>query len=314
MTKMLDVPVVMIVFRRPEHTRRVLSAIRGARPRRLLVIADGASAERPGEGEKCAAARAVVDEMVDWPCEVLKNYSEVNLGVEGRFYSGFQWVFAQCESAIILEDDEVPHESFFGFCQEMLERYREDERVFAVNGANFIADRYSCAESYYFSRYFHCWGFATWRRAWSQYDLRVSRWREVRGTNWLLKLCDGRGDEAAHHAENFERVHRGEIRTWDYQITFAMWLRGALAITPSVNLVSNIGFGGDSLHYKDADHPFANMGTGAVARPLRHPVELARDAGADREEYRAVIEPWLRIQERRRRPSFGQRLRRLMGR
>ena len=311
---MISTPVVMIVFRRPEHTRRVLTAIREARPRRLMVIADGASGGREGEAQKCAAARGVVDELVDWPCEVLRNYSDVNLGVEARFYSGFQWVFEQCESAIILEDDEVPHASFFGFCEEMLARYREDERVFAVNGTNFVADRYTCAESYYFSRYFHCWGFATWRRAWREYDLRLSRWPEVRGTDWLMKLCDGRADEARHHAENFEKVHRGEIRTWDYQITFAMWLRGALAITPSVNLVSNSGFGRDSLHYKSGDHPFANMRTGAMGEPLRHPAEVVRDAGADREESRAVIEPWLRVQERRRRPGVMQRLRGLLRR
>jgi hypothetical protein len=309
---MLSTPVAMIVFRRPDHTRRVLSAIRAAQPRRLLVIADGPSPLRPGEAEKCAAARAEVDRLVDWPCEVLKNYSDANLGVEARFHSGFQWVFEQCESAIILEDDEVPQESFFGFCQEMLGRYHEDERVFAVNGTNFITDRCACPDSYYFSRYFHCWGFATWRRAWRHYDLRLSQWPRLRETDWLLKLCDGRADEAAHHAENFEKVHRGELRTWDYQVTFAMWLRGALAITPAVNLVSNIGFGGDSLHYKDADHPFANMATHPLPQPLRHPVQIERDAEADRQEYLTLIEPWLRLQRRRQRPTVAQRIRRFL--
>src|SRR5205814_5875587 len=120
----------------------------------------------PGEAEKCAAARAVVDRLVDWPCDLLKNYSNTNLGVEARFHCGFQWLFEHCESAIILEDDELPHQSFFPFCQQMLDRYRDDERVFAINGANFIAGMHAppTPHSYYFSRYFHCWGFATWRR------------------------------------------------------------------------------------------------------------------------------------------------------
>jgi hypothetical protein len=307
---MLETPVAMIVFRRPDHTERVLSAIREARPGRLFVIADGPSLERPGEAEKCAAARAVIDRLVDWPCEVRKDYSDTNLGVEQRFHSGFDWLFEQCESAIIFEDDEVPHPSFFPFCQEMLERYRDDPRVFAVNGTNFIESRYRPPRSYYFSRYFHCWGFATWRRAWKQYDVRLSRWPELRQTEWLLNICDGNKAEAAHHAANFDKVHSGNLRTWDYQITFAMWLAGAIAITPAVNLVSNIGFGGDSLHYRDAGHPFANMAVRELAFPLSHPPVVQRDATADRHQYETLIEPWLRLQ----RPTFTQRVRALLRR
>lgn len=307
---MLDTPVAMIVFRRPEHTERVLAAIRAARPRRLLVIADGPSPDRPGEADKCAAARAVVDRLVDWPCEIEKNYAGENLGVEVRFQTGFNWLFQRCESAIILEDDELPHPSFFPFCQELLERYRDDPRVFAINGTNFIEPHYAPPppHSYYFSRYFHCWGFATWRRAWQHYDVRLSRWPELRANDWLLKICDGDRTEAAHHAANFDKVHAGALRTWDYQITFAMWLQNALAITPAVNLVSNIGFGGDSLHYKDAAHPFANMPTRALPLPLNHPPAVQRDAAADRQQYQTLIEPWLKLQ----RPSLRARLRRML--
>src|SRR6266567_4593991 len=181
---MICPPVALVVFRRPELTRRVLEVVRRVKPAKLLVIADGPS-ERSGETEQCAAARAVVDAMVDWDCELLKNYSDVNLGVRRRFDSGFRWVFEQVEEAIFLEDDELPHESFFAFCGEMLERYRDDERVAVVNGTNFLRGEYSPPQSYYFSRYFHCWGFATWRRFWKSYDAELGRWPEVRGTPWL---------------------------------------------------------------------------------------------------------------------------------
>jgi hypothetical protein len=302
---MLDTPVAMIVFRRPRHTERVLSAIRQAKPKKLLVIADGPSAARPGEAEKCAAARAVVDRLVDWDCELLKNYSDTNLGVEKRFHSGFNWVFEQCESAIILEDDELPHESFFGFCQELLWHYQDDRRVMAINGVNYHFGEYSTPHSYYFSRYFHCWGFATWRRAWELYDVKIRRWQELRNTPWLMDICAGNKTEANYHADVFDRLVRGEIKTWDYQVTFAMWANSGLAITPNVNLVSNIGYGEDALHHTGGDSPFANMPTVEIARPLIHPPAVLRDLAADRLEYERLIAAFLRS----RRGSLGQRIR-----
>ena len=290
---MLDTPVVMIVFRRPEHTERVLLAIRRARPKRLLIIADGPNPNRPGEVEKCAAARAVVDRLVDWDCELLKNYSETNLGVERRFHTGFDWVFEQCESAIILEDDELPDDSFFDFCQNLLKLYRDDERVMAINGTNYQFDQYSTPHSYYFSRYFHCWGFATWRRAWKHYDVKIRRWPELRGTPWLMDICAGNNTEARYHAEVFDRLTRGEIHTWDYQVTFAMWANSGLAITPNVNLVSNIGFGAGALHHTGTDSPFANMATVEMPQPLLHPPSVLRDLTADRLEYERLIEAFI---------------------
>ena len=292
---MLDTPIAMIVFRRPQHTERVLSAIRQAKPKKLLIIADGPCPDRPGEAEKCAAARAVVDRLVDWDCELLKNYSDTNLGVEARFHTGFNWVFEQCESAIILEDDELPHESFFGFCHDLLDRYRDDARVMAINGVNYQFGQYSAPHSYYFSRYFHCWGFATWRRAWELYDVKIRRWQELRATPWLLDVCAGNKTEATYHQDVFDRLTRGEIHTWDYQVTFAMWANSGLAITPNVNLVSNIGYGADALHHTGTESPFANMRTFPMDHPLTHPHSVLRDLTADRLEYERLIAAYLRI-------------------
>ncbi len=293
---MLTTPVALVVFRRPDHTRRVLEAIRRARPKTLLIIADGPSAERPAEAAQCAAARAVVDELVDWDCQLLKNYSDVNLGVEQRFSTGFDWLFEQCEEAIILEDDELPNDSFFSFCHEMLDRYRHDDRVMAINGTNHLLGSYAPPESYYFSKYFHCWGIATWRRFWKLYDVKIRRWPELRETRWLLDLSDGNAAEAAYHQRNFDRLLRGEVQTWDYQVSFALWAHGGLAITPAVNLVSNIGFGEGALHCQSADNPFANAPTSELIPPLSHPPTVSRDTEADRVEYERVIGDWLRSQ------------------
>jgi hypothetical protein len=304
---MLDTPVAMIVFRRPGHTERVLSAIRRAQPRKLLVIADGPSPQRPGEADQCAAARAAVDRLVDWDCQLLKNYSDTNLGVEQRFHTGFNWVFEQCESAIVLEDDELPHDSFFGFCHELLQHYRDDRRVMAINGTNYQFGEYAAPQSYYFSRYFHCWGFATWRRAWELYDVKIRRWQELRRTPWLTDICAGNATEAAYHAGVFDRLAAGEIQTWDYQVTFALWANSGLAVTPNVNLVSNIGFGPEALHHKGAGSPFADMPTFDLPRPLIHPPAVLRDLAADRLEYERLIAAYLRS---RRKPLW----RRLAGR
>ncbi|MGC1799486.1 MAG: hypothetical protein WA701_03795, partial [Solirubrobacterales bacterium] len=184
-------PVAMLIFNRPETTARVFERVREARPPKLLVVADGPRADRPGEAGRCREARAVV-EAVDWPCELMTDYSEVNLGCGKRISSGLDWVFDSVEEAIVLEDDCLPHPSFFRFCEELLKRYRAEERVVHVSGDNFqsagraggavgrllrLAGR-SWSPSYYFSRYAHVWGWASWRRAWSDYDFEMTAWRD----------------------------------------------------------------------------------------------------------------------------------------
>jgi hypothetical protein len=159
----VNTPIAFFIFNRPDTTARVFEAIRQAQPSKLLVVADGPRSTRPGEAEKCAATRAIIDQ-VDWECEVLTNYSDVNLGCRHRVSSGLDWVFEQVEEAIILEDDCLPHPTFFRFCEELLEWYRHDHRIVAISGDNFQNGHQSGEFSYYFSRYVHIWGWATWRR------------------------------------------------------------------------------------------------------------------------------------------------------
>src|SRR4051812_24867462 len=139
-----------MVFNRPDLTERVFQAIRAARPKRLLVVADGP--RNDAERERCDATRAVI--KVDWDCELETNYSDANLGCKRRVGSGISWVFERCEDAIILEDDTLPSPSFFPFCQELLRRYRDDERVMCICGMNLVPEpKARGPETYYFSRY-----------------------------------------------------------------------------------------------------------------------------------------------------------------
>ncbi len=275
----LRAPVVLLVFNRPDTPSRVFEAVAGARPRRLLVIADGPRADRHGEADACAAARAVT-ERVDWECEVARNYSDTNLGCAHRVATGINWAFQNVEEAIILEDDCVPDPTFFRFCDEMLERYRDDERVMCISGDNFQGGRRRTDDSYYFSLFSHIWGWATWRRAWRHLDLDMGLWPAFRNGGWLNDLLHDE-DAVAYWQATFDRVHRHEIDTWDFSWLFSTWVCGALTVLPNVNLVTNIGFDARASHTTTADAAL-QVATEAMAFPLRHPRFVVRDSRADR--------------------------------
>ena len=277
----LDTPVALILFNRPESTARVFEAIRDAAPRRIFLIADGPRETHPGDVEACAAARAAVRD-VDWDCRVYENFSSYNLGCGLRPSTGISWVFEHVDRAIILEDDCLPHPSFFRFCEELLGRYAGDERIMLVSGNNFIQNRYSPPSSYFFNRNIGFWGWATWRRAWQHFDMRPSGWPDLRETGWLEDIL-GDVAQAAYWRDIFERAHqkRGTADHWDYQWTFAVWSQNGLAATPSVNLVSNIGFGAGATHTRANASHLADLPVRAMEFPLEHPLHVVRDRTAD---------------------------------
>lgn len=276
---MVDAPVAYIVFNRPRHTERTFAAIRAARPSRLFVIADGPRAGNAADAERVAAVRDIVS-VVDWPCQVERVYSEQNLGCKLRPSSGIDHVFSRVERAIILEDDCLPHPDFFAFCDALLDRYDNDPRVYAITGQNYQRGVTRGDGSYYFSRYNHVWGWATWRRAWRAYDGGLSFWPEFRRSEAWRRLNPD-PVERRYWTRIFDRVHAKQYETaWDYPWTASVWHAGGLTATPNVNLVSNIGFGPDATHTLAA----ADL-NGAAAEPLgelQHPASVERDAAADR--------------------------------
>lgn len=273
----LKTPVVLIVFKRPETTRKVFELIRKARPSKLFVIADGPRANRLGEAEKCAETRAIIHQ-VDWDCEVFQNYSDINLGCGKRVSSGLDWVFEQVNEAIILEDDCLPHPTFFPFCEELLDRYRNDERISSISAQRFYNVQ-SNKDSYYFSRYPHCWGWATWKRAWKDYDFSLKCWENVKEKSLLNNiLLDSKS--VKNWEETIQAVYDGKIDTWDYQWTLSCWLQNSLSIHPCANLVTNIGFGLDATH-TTANSKFEALPVKAMQFPLRHPSFIVRDIESD---------------------------------
>jgi len=279
-------PVVLLMFARPDTTTRVLDAIREARPRRLLVVADGAREDVPGEAERCEQTRALV-ERVDWDCEVSTDFADRNLGQKSRVESGLSWAFGLEEEAIVLEDDTLPHPSFFRFCDELLERYREEERVLSISGSNFQFDGPATSDSYYFSRYPHIWGWASWRRAWEIDDPEMSRWPELRDTDWLERLVDA-PHAASYWGYQLDLTYR-DRHTWDYAWLFASWLADGLHVVPNVNLVSNLGFRADATHTGPEHADFlGDLPTAEMRFPLIHPDQISRNTAADDFSERAL--------------------------
>ena len=302
---MLETPVALIIFNRPQTTAQVFAAIARAKPRTLFVIADGPRPGHPDDAERCAAARAIAD-RVDWKCEVVRDYSDANFGCGRRPATGISRVFEQVETAIILEDDCVPHPTFFRYCEQLLERYREDERIMHIGADGFQLGRTQRPFSYFFSRHYPGWGWASWRRAWRHFDADLTLWPALRAGSWLRDIV---GDDrlVAHWRRVFDATHgRGETVTWwDYQWTFACWAQNGLAILPNVTLVSNIGFGRDATHTTSASDRVASLPTAAMEFPMRHPPYVVRDPEADAILAENVIVPHLQ-----RRASLYQRLRR----
>ncbi|VVB53204.1 Uncharacterised protein [uncultured archaeon] len=284
----LSTPVAFLIFNRPDTTKQVFAEIAKAKPQKLFVVADGPRADHPEDAKKCAAARAVIDQ-VDWDCEVLTNYSEVNLGCKRRVSSGLDWAFDNVEEAIILEDDCLPHPTFFKFCEELLEKYRDDERLAMISGDNFQFGRRRTEYSYYFSRYTHIWGWGTWRRAWENYDVDMKLWPEIRDGGWLV---DWLGDKqsADYWSTIFEKTYLKKIDTWDYQWTFSSWANNLLTILPNLNLVSNIGFNEDGTRTKDSKDKLANLKIEPMKFPLKHPSFVIRDSIADNITQKASFE------------------------
>lgn len=265
----LTTPVAFIIFNRPDTTERVFAEIARARPPKLLVVGDGPRANREGEAAKVAATRAII-KQVDWPCEVLTNFSETNLGCKVRVSSGLDWVFEQVPEVIILEDDCLPHPTFFRFCQELLERYRDDQRIGMISGDNFQFGHTINDDSYYFSNINHIWGWASWRSRWQHdYDVDLKQWPKIRDEK---RFSDWYSHKEEQHsfAETLEEVYRGKIDTWDYQWQFASRLNGRIAVMPNINLISNIGFGVDATH-TTGQSEFSNLPIIQIKFPLKHP-------------------------------------------
>lgn len=275
--KPLITPVLFLIFNRPDVTRKVFSAIREAQPPRLYVAADGPHLGNQEEEKRCLAARSVLNK-VDWKCEVKTLFRKENLGCRKAVSEAISWFFKHEQEGIILEDDCFPSQSFLWYCQELLECYRDDKRIMHIGGANFQFGRNRTPYDYYFSRYPHVWGWASWRRSWKYYR-DIEQWSPEK-LNMVFRSMESNYYFIRYWKSVYRKVKNGEIDTWDSLWAFSCWAQNGLAIVPDINLVSNIGFGENSTHTKVTSN-VSKIPAHEIRFPLHHPHQMVRLKDSD---------------------------------
>lgn len=246
--KPTSVPILFLIFNRPKPTERVFEEIRKARPSRLFVAADGPRDGISKDVEMCAATRKVVS-SVDWPCEVKTLFRKTNLGCKVAVSSAIDWFFGQVDEGIILEDDCLPDQSFFPFCQELLGKYATDEKVMMISGFN-ASGSWPTKSSYLFSKHTAIWGWATWKRAWAKYDVNIKSWDSLENKKRVKKSLDNNKLWKTKQW-TYDQLFAGTKDTWDYQWEYTLLLHEGKCIVPRENLIENIGYGSDGTHATD---------------------------------------------------------------
>ncbi|WP_162426440.1 hypothetical protein [Pontibacter pudoricolor] len=243
---MLNTPVLFLIFNRPQQTQIVFEKIREVRPKLLFVAADGPREGRDDDIENCKLTRDIAT-SVDWDCKVVTLFRESNLGCKYAVSSAITWFFEQIEEGIILEDDILPDISFFNYCEELLEKYRFDNRVMHVAGFNIYETWKANNQSFHFSHFGSVWGWASWRRAWKCYDVEVKFWKDNNIQNFILESFFS-SKFRTERKQLYDNLYDGRINTWDYQWTLCKLLNNGLSIIPSKNLIENIGFNATATH------------------------------------------------------------------
>ena len=277
-TREFDVPVLVVGFNRPTCLAALIDRLSQIRPTRIFVALDGPRPSKATDVPLTQECRNLVG-RIDWDCEVQTLFRESNLGCGRAVSSAIDWFFSNVEEGIVLEDDVLPDPSFFWFCEQLLVRYRDDPRVVAISGCNFApgSSLTKPDEPYRFSRIVYVWGWATWRRSWSHYEFDMSDWRRRLGMFHLLRVSGWSLPRAIYWSRTFDRVRRGEIDTWDIQLTFMTMSLMGLSATANVNLIENTGFGLEATH---TTQPVEMMPVSTISVPLQR-VPIALDSRAD---------------------------------
>lgn len=275
---MFETPILLIAFNDVATTQKVLAAIRVRRPRRLFFAVDAPRLENSIDENGCRAVKQLI-EQIDWPCEIKTFFPETNLGPRLAVSGAISWFFSQVEAGIILEHDCLPADSFFDFCAELLDKYQDDARIMHISG-NFFQRQPVGQSSYYFSHIPHIWGWATWRRAWQYYDLRLAGLLEFKQSGLIKKIFNKKIQQRCW-LEIFDQYYNGAGDSWDWQWSFALMSRDGLAVNPNVNLVTNIGFNENAVHTKNKNSFLANLPLNRMAFPLVHPQSIVASQPAD---------------------------------
>lgn len=275
-----NVPILLLIFNRPATTKTVIENLGRLKPRFLFVSADGPRQNVGSDFENCNAARKIVKENINWECEIKTNFREKNLGCKLGVSNGITWFFENVNEGIIVEDDCIVDISFFNFCEELLIKYREDERIMHIGAANFQDGRKRNESSYYFSKMCHVWGWATWKRAWSKYDVDIHDFPEFVQKKKIQAIYPNVKMQK-YFLRQFEKVYKNRLDTWDYQWVYTVWKCNGLSIIPNVNMVKNVGFHLEATHTKNPNSKLILQKVESFTGKITHPDFFIPDIEAD---------------------------------
>jgi len=294
---MLETPILLLVFNREDTTQQVFEAICRQKPKYLFIAADGARKNKPGEAEICKRVRSIVTK-VDWDCEVKTLFRDENLGCKIAVSEAISWFFNQVEYGIILEDDCLPDPSFFPYCEELLLRYKDDDRIGHISGNCFFPEAVDKNYSYDFCSFSHIWGWASWRRVWKNYDVNFSYWDEAQKDKYKRKSLFKNYWEKVYFSSFISDTLKGDrgINTWDVQYSYMLRVQNQLSIYPAVNLVTNIG-----LFSENATHTVSKKATKLyvisepILFPLKHPKYFLPNRQIDDWTFKNKYFSWKRL-------------------
>lgn len=295
----MNIPVLYIVFNRPDLVQESLRRLQEVKPKKLFIAADGPRSNNPEDDRKCAEVRNFLKENIDWNCQINLLYRDHNLGCGKAVSEAISWFFKNVEYGIILEDDCIPSISFFTFCEDLLKKYKDEKNIFHISGSNWQQGIRRGAADYYFSNFPAVWGWATWRDRWESYKLDIISKQSLKVISNLLYSSNRLTSiEKEYYIKCFSLCEKKAIDTWDYQWRFLIHLSNGLSITPNKNLITNIGHRMDGTHTRDFTHWRANLMAEEIKFPLNHPKKVKVCYKADRYLISKLVEKEPNIVER----------------
>jgi hypothetical protein len=274
MNKVFETPILLLLFNRPEETALLWEKIKEIKPKNLYIAADGPRPQNQDDQKNCATTRKIITEGINWDCKLHFLFRDENLGCGVAIQSAISWFFEQAPEGIILEDDCLPHEDFFDFCEKLLERYRNEKKVFMISGSctpgNF---QMTTSDDYLFTYVPSAWGWATWRRSWNKYDFGLAELDNFEKEKIIVDLFPQKKHQQ-YWLNFFHEIKNKKINNWDYQLAFTSFKERGLCIRPKNNLVQNLGT-------TTINGKIKSIQTTSPLRINKHPIEVAENKQAD---------------------------------
>tara|TARA_A100001388_G_scaffold274668_1_gene258691 strand:+ start:226 stop:1173 length:948 start_codon:yes stop_codon:yes gene_type:complete len=274
---MFKTPILILVYNRSKYLDRLISILRNIKAKNIYVSFDGPK-KNQFDIIKCNNVKKEI-EKINWKCHISKNYLKVNNGCKKGVSKGLKWFFSNVDRGIILEDDCQPNSDFFIFLEWALNKYKKNNKIGGITGNNFLKNKIHIKETYYYSKYAHCWGWATWKRTWLKYDKNIKFWKDFKSSKLWNKYIDNE-IEKKYWEKIFNNVKNNSLDSWAYPWMLSIWRNNQMIITPKKNLVLNLGFSLEATHTNSTFHDF-NYQSFKLKKPYSSPSEMEINKVAD---------------------------------